>query len=197
MKKIVLGVLASTVLLGLQASGNDGDAVGKSFDPNRLLRGDYAFVSTQNCVMSPAGFAAPPLFTPLGPTTSQSTTTGGVVTFNGDGTGSVTGRSTSIVTNVITSTPTFSSVSCAVNYQVGSRGAYRAVQNCSGTSLSGTAAGTAFTVSPMRSTGFLRNDLLLTASDGLVLEIVSSGGVSTPRLCHRSTSTSKIGLLPR
>ena len=59
-------------------------------DRTKQLRGDYAFTGTAVCTSSPAGFS--PSFVPLGGTSESSFGTTGVVTFNGDGTGTLQGR---------------------------------------------------------------------------------------------------------
>jgi hypothetical protein len=59
-------------------------------DRTRQLRGDYAFTGTAACTSSPAGFSAS--LVPLGSISGQSFGTTGVVTFNGDGTGTLSGR---------------------------------------------------------------------------------------------------------
>jgi hypothetical protein len=69
------------------------------------LKGDYAFTSTSACAVSsaivtptsytlPAGFS--PTLVPLGPTTDNSSSSTGVGTFNGDGTGTIVARTVSL-----------------------------------------------------------------------------------------------------
>lgn len=65
-------------------------------DFNRLLRGDYAFTGEAVCLVSEEGFKTN--FTPNVPGTTWvlSFSIQGVRTFNGDGTGSVVGRTVSV-----------------------------------------------------------------------------------------------------
>ena len=195
MKRIMFGLIAGAMILLAVQTGAE-EVAGESaphFDLRKLLKGDYSFVSTQVCTQSPSGFAPSPSFAPLGPTTLQNTTSQGVVTYNGDGTGSFTGRSTSITSNInaTVSTPSLSSITCSLTYDVQAQGAYSAEQLCSGTTLLGV-PGINFTLSPTRSTGFLRGNLLLTASDGVSVETQTIAGIVTPRICHRSTTLQKI-----
>src|SRR5262245_4805899 len=67
-------------------------------DNEKLLKGDYAFAGEAACLISIGGFNAD--FTPVGPPAPfpqmQSFSVQGVRTFNGDGTGTLSGRVLSI-----------------------------------------------------------------------------------------------------
>jgi hypothetical protein len=80
-KSVVGGSAAILLLSALPASAQDR---------TRQLRGDYAFTGTAVCTSSPAGFS--PSFVPLGSSSESSFGTTGVVAFNGDGTGTLSGR---------------------------------------------------------------------------------------------------------
>jgi hypothetical protein len=81
-KTVLAGSAAAMLLAALPAAAQDR---------TKQLRGDYAFTGTAVCTNSPAGFS-PDLvaLTPNLQTASFGTT--GVVTFNGDGTGTLQGR---------------------------------------------------------------------------------------------------------
>lgn len=80
-KTLVAASSAAMLLAALPASAQDR---------TRQLRGDYAFTGTAVCTNSPAGFS--PDLVPLGSNSQASFGTTGVVTFNGDGTGTLQGR---------------------------------------------------------------------------------------------------------
>jgi hypothetical protein len=63
-------------------------------DFNQLLRGEYAFTGEGVCLTSPGGFTAN--FSPIGPSFVNSFSVQGIRTFNGDGTGTVSGRTVSV-----------------------------------------------------------------------------------------------------
>ena len=80
-KTVVAGSSAAMLLVALPASAQDR---------TKQLRGDYAITGTAACTSSPAGFS--PSFVPLGASSESSFGTTGVVTFNGDGNGTLSGR---------------------------------------------------------------------------------------------------------
>lgn len=80
-KILVAGSAATILLTAIPASAQDR---------TKQLKGDYAFTGTAVCTNSPAGFS--PDLVPLGSNSQASFGTTGVVTFNGDGTGTLQGR---------------------------------------------------------------------------------------------------------
>ena len=80
-RTLVAGSAATMLLAALPASAQDR---------TKQLRGDYAFTGTAVCTNSPAGFSTS--LVPLGSNSQASFGTTGVVTFNGDGTGTLQGR---------------------------------------------------------------------------------------------------------
>jgi hypothetical protein len=83
--------LVAVVFLAVASAGADPQNM------NQLLKGDYAFSGAGSCLaanLNGAGFS--PTLQPLSPVTSFGFMVEGVRTFNGDGTGSVTGHSVSV-----------------------------------------------------------------------------------------------------
>jgi hypothetical protein len=80
-RTLVAGSAATILLAALPASAQDR---------TKQLRGDYAFTGTAVCTSSPAGFSLS--LVPNGGSSESSFGTTGVVTFNGDGTGTLQGR---------------------------------------------------------------------------------------------------------
>jgi hypothetical protein len=88
-KSVVAGSAAIMLFAALPASAQDR---------TKQLKGDYAFTGTAVCTNSPAGFS--PSLVPLGSNSEASFGTTGVVTFNGDGTGTLQGRTVTQPGNV-------------------------------------------------------------------------------------------------
>jgi hypothetical protein len=87
-------VLGFAVIYGGTALADD-DTDGRS--ANARLHGAYAFSYARTCTVSPAQFIGPALAIPSGVAVfRQSASDAGIMTFNGDGTGTVVGRTESM-----------------------------------------------------------------------------------------------------
>jgi hypothetical protein len=92
---------------------------------NAHLRGAYAVTTARTCTVSTAGFGPAPFFaipSPLPPGAAvfrQSAMDAGIITFNGDGTGTVTGRTENMnLTNTAGSFISVSEFASALDYTV-------------------------------------------------------------------------------
>jgi hypothetical protein len=94
---VLFGCVSLVAATGASADNQDQGS-------SRTLKGSYAFTASAGCVFSsailgpvyvpPAGFT--PTFVPIGHASANSFSSNGVLTFNGDGTGSQTSRTIAI-----------------------------------------------------------------------------------------------------
>jgi hypothetical protein len=192
MKKRIVLCMVGALLMAGHANAEDDNAKPEDL---QSLRGDYAFVSSHSCINSPSGFGPPPLLTALGPTTATQTTSQGVITFRRDGTGTIVGRnaisnSTPNAANPVTQT----AFQCSLTYHLTEDGYYASESTCAGqvTLGIGSRVGATFTSSPSPSSGYLTGKSLVTANTDLAVESSTSNGITTPRICHRTTVANKI-----
>lgn len=96
-------LMSSMVLIALTVGGSVVGAQGAE-NLNSHLRGDYAFTWTRVCVQvnlnQMFGSMASPFAVPSGGATTRTSTIKGVFTYNGNGTGSVTGTELQIFHNM-------------------------------------------------------------------------------------------------
>jgi hypothetical protein len=152
--------IASLLLIALALAG--GSLALADGDLNARLHGEYAFTQIHFCVqtnVSGQNFGdplfgqvppIPPFQVPAGGATTRTLSNEGVLTFNGDGTGTFAGKSLSMNHNV--TGPGAIPVSeadftCSLTYTVNLDGSFTTQVECSGTILSGGGAGLTFTTS--------------------------------------------------
>jgi hypothetical protein len=187
-------MVASVLLAAAGHAGAEDDSK-ENADHNKKLKGDYAFVAMHSCINSPSGFGPPPLLTALGATTASQTTSQGVITFNGDGTGTIIGRNAATNSTPNTVNPLTQTVfKCALTYQLSGDGAYASEYSCDGqvTLGVGSRIGLTYTTSSVLSAGYLTGKLLVTGNTDLAVESSTYNGVITPRICHRVSTANKI-----
>lgn len=165
------------------------------------LKGDYAFTGSAACIdtVSPNNFN--PDFTPTGGSSStfgQSFAAEGIRTFNGDGTGTVTGSTMGITFPAANEGAGSDNFQFSFTYTVNSDGSWTSavVGLVTGTVLTGGRAGQTFTVSNFPTvTGMIskNGNTLTSATLTPTVETVSySNGDVHNRICHRSRILTKI-----
>jgi hypothetical protein len=195
----VLGSMALTVA-----------TVATADDQSRTLKGQYAFSTSASCVFSsavlspvyipPAGFT--PSFVPIGHASANSFSSNGVLTFNGDGTGSQTARTVTIgdpdpgdsgATNVIDNSSSFT-------YTVSDDGTFTFVQGpITSDFVGGPRVGIQTVTSGVpAAVGHVSSDkktLVFGSFDPAVESTlrVDLGVVESVRICHRSNTSVRIG----
>ena len=160
---------------------------------NQLLQGDYAVVGEGTCLVAlPPGFN--PNLTPIDGRFTLSSSTQGVRTFHGDGTGTVQSRAVSVThpdTPVTLGGASSSDTQASFTYTVAPDRTVTVVSGpVTGTVLTGSRAGQTFTIDPFPTlTGLIaldRKSLTLTSQEPTVeVETFSNGDVHY-RICHRS-----------
>src|SRR5262245_19116511 len=89
MRRVALSCIMGVILLWVGTADTDPQHL------NQLLHGDYAFTGEGTCLVAlPPGFN--PDLTPIDGRFTSSSSTQGIRTFNGDGTGTVQSRSVSV-----------------------------------------------------------------------------------------------------
>jgi hypothetical protein len=163
-------------------------------DLNKRLKGDFAVTFTSFCAQTQAGFdngIALSAATPLNRIVTDTHT------FNGDGTLTRAGRSFQL-TGVVTSPGGFptsqADFSCSGTYQVDQDNSYTETTTCSGTVLTGTAAGQKFTQTPVTFHGRVRGKTLVLDSTptGTPTVLTLSGFGDVFRLCGAGGTGIKI-----
>jgi hypothetical protein len=172
------------------------------------LNGQYAFTGTAACLVSGTPFNAD--HTPTSFTIQQSFSVIGVRTFNGNGTGTIKGRSVNIVpppvTNNATVPPTTplggiradsSEFTASFTYAVDNDGGFTTQLvpgTFQGTTLTGPGAGSTFTIDQFVLAGLLSNNTqtaaLASVEPAMETQTIMPAGGGTPitryRICHRS-----------
>jgi hypothetical protein len=174
-----------------------GDAT-KLDNYNDRLKGDFALISEEHCVYSPAGFGPAPELRPLGPVNMEHTTIEGIVTLDGTGAGKFIGRAASLVTEPVFLPINQVAMHCSVIYSLTADSLFRMERKCEATALRGVGSPGAQTWphSPVRMRGYLHENTLTLADTELAIEtVVSFQGVTKPRLCHRTATATKIAKL--
>ena len=139
----------------------DGD-----FHHNRLLRGEYAVTEFRSCVQTvEGGFTQD--FRLLANGNFRTSVLQQVRTYNGDGTGNLTGMTTNmfLATGPGQLVGSQSEVTCSIDYRVNPDLSYIETLQCSGTDLS---TGNTFTITPSTRTGQIapgRNNLVYNLTD--------------------------------
>jgi hypothetical protein len=160
---------------------------------NQLLHGDYAVVCEGTCLVAPPPGFNPDL-TPIDGRFTLSSSTQGVRTFHGDGTGAVQSRAVSVThpdTPVTLGGASSSDTQASFTYTVAPDRTLTVVSGpVTGTVLTGSRTGQTFTIDPFPTlTGLLaldRKSLTLTSQEPTVeVETFSNGDVHY-RICHRS-----------
>jgi hypothetical protein len=187
MRHISLWGIVGVILLGAGAAGTDPQHL------NQLLHGDYAVVGESTCLVAlPPGFN--PNLTPIDGRFTLSSSTQGVRTFHGDGTGTAQSRSVSVThpdTPVTLGGASSSDTQASFTYTVAPDRTVTVVSGpVTGTVLTGSRAGQTFTIDPFPTlTGLLaldRKSLTLASQEPTVeVETYSNGDVHY-RICHRS-----------
>jgi len=187
MRRASLWCIVGVMLLWTGAADADPQPL------NELLQGDYGFTGEGTCLGAlPPGFN--PNLTPIDGRFTSSFSTQGVLTFNGDGTGTVQSRSVSVThpdTPVTLGGASSSDTHASFTYTVASDRVVTVVSGpVTGTVLTGSRTGQTFTIDPFPSlTGRIARDpksLTLASEEPTVeVETYSNGDVYS-RICHRS-----------
>jgi hypothetical protein len=207
--QIVKAVIGSSALAAILAA-----APATAQWRTEQLRGDFAVTGTSICVVSgaiitPTSYTPPPGFSPtlvpLAPAGVNSFSSTGVITFNGDGTGTLSGRS--VITNLVTP----GAISAAdhvipITYSVAADRTLTIDQGPSlNTFVAGPRAGQQNSSSGVpTAVGHVSSDgksIVFGSFDPAVetLTRVSpplDNPVESVRICHRSTSGIRIGRFP-
>jgi hypothetical protein len=187
-------ILALSALTACFATHDMSAADSASRATNARLKGDFAFVSSEQCVHA-AAFGPAPMLQPLGVTAQEASTLQGTVSFDGAGGGRLVGRLASILTTATAPPGHQSDLRCTISYELGSDGSFSMERHCKATPRRG--AGSVgvrpMEFGPVRVTGRLHGDTITAADTEMAVETVTSfWGAKTPRLCHRTWSATKI-----
>jgi hypothetical protein len=188
MQRALLSCIVGVILLGVGTADADPPQL------NQLLHGDYVATGEGTCLVAlPPGFN--PNLTPIDGRFTFSSSTQGVWTFNGDGTGTSQSRSVSLThpdTPVTLGGAGSSDTQASFTYTVAPDRTVTVVSSgpVTGTVFTGTRAGQTFTIDPFSGyTGLLARDrksLALASEEPTVeVETFSNGDVHY-RICHRS-----------
>ncbi|HKD25785.1 MAG TPA: hypothetical protein VKC66_07685 [Xanthobacteraceae bacterium] len=157
------------------------------------LKGAYGFTGTVACLSTAApGPGFNPNFTPTDGSFGQSFTSEGIRTFNGDGTGTVTGSSMGITIPANVHSAGSDDFSFSFTYTVNDDGSWTSdvIGVETGTIKTGPRAGQTFTISNSpTSTGIISQNgstLTLATLDPTVEIVTFSNGDVHKRICHRS-----------
>jgi len=162
---------------------------------NQLLLGTYAFTGEATCIVSPTdGFN--PNLTPTNPVGRfmLSFSVQGVRTFNGDGTGTVSGRSVAVTHSDVAAVlggGSSSDFQGSFTYNVAPDGTFTTVLSVPLTStiLTGTRAGQTVTIDQIPLSGLISQDhkslTLASVTPTVEVHTFSNGDVQQ-RICHRS-----------
>lgn len=167
-------------------------------DLDRLLHGDYAITGAATCLISASGFN--PDLTPKGPSNVSSFNVQGVITFNGDGTGTEQARNVVVIHSILPSgTPSVRSdeFTTPFTYTVAPDRTFTLLFGpIEGTELTGTRAGQTFTIPSVPAVGLIAKGgkSATLATDTPNVEVITfSTGERFPRICQRSRVLLKIG----
>jgi len=188
MQRALLSCIVGVILLGV------GTADADPLQLNQRLHGDYVATGEGTCLVAlPPGFN--PNLTPIDGRFTFSSSTQGVWTFNGDGTGTSQSRSVSLThpdTPVTLGGAGSSDTQASFTYTVAPDRTVTVVSSgpVTGTVFTGTRAGQTFIIDPFAGyTGLLARDrksLALASEEPTVeVETFSNGDVHY-RICHRS-----------
>ncbi len=166
------------------------------------LKGDYAFTDAASCLISttvkdgisqsPSGFAAD--LTVNGPSFIESSSTQGDRTFNGDGTGKVSGTTVTITYDNGSPSGSSAQFTFSFTYVVQPDGTFTTnvvPGSYSGTIVAGPGKGLTFTIDNIPVAGIASKDnktlTVATASPTVETVTISNGDVQE-RICHRSST---------
>jgi hypothetical protein len=188
MQRALLSCIMGVILLGVGTAAADPPQL------HQLLHGDYVATGEGTCLVAlPPGFT--PDLTPIDGRFTFSSSTQGVWTFNGDGTGTSQSRSVSLThpdTPVTLGGAGSSDTQASFTYTVAPDRTVTVVSSgpVTGTVFTGTRTGQTFTIDPFAGyTGLLARDRqsLALASDEPTVEVETfSNGDVHYRICHRS-----------
>ena len=184
--QIVKAVIGSSALIAVLAA-----APATAQSRTEQLRGDYAFTDSTVCLNSPGGFSS--TLVPMGTTSSITFSFTGVLTFNGDGTGSLTARGDFL-------NPGGASAGDSTADFTYSVAADRTVTFDQGTTsttfVAGASMGTVTVSNIPALVGHLSSDRksIVLGSFKPGVEDVSTGALH--RICHRSRTAIRIGRVP-
>ena len=195
MRRVSLWSIVGVMLLWTGAADADPQQL------NALLQGDYVATGEGTCLVAlPPGFN--PNLTPIDGRFSFSSSTQGIRTFHGDGTGTVQSRSVS-VTHPDTPVTLGGASSSDTNtesftYTVAPDRTVTVVSRLvTGTELTGSRAGQTFTIESFPVlTGRIalgRKSLTLATEEPTVEVVTFSNGDVHDRICHRSRILLKLG----
>jgi hypothetical protein len=166
---------------------------------NARLHGDYAINATLACVQNQLGFGPGPDLELLGPANTRTITVHGVLTFNGDGTGTVQARSLAVLHSqaflVTGGQPVGESeFSGDVSYTVNPDGTFTAELAVSGQVLSGISAGLTLDISDIVRQGRIAQGgrALIISNTVANVETVVIGATTFKRICGRAGAALKI-----
>lgn len=160
---------------------------------NHRLKGDYAFTLVRDCIQTAAGFAPPPALTLLSPGTTRGASIVGMITYNGDGTG--TSISTTLQVNNTAISVSQSQSTCDITYAVNPDNSYTEQLTCSGTILAGPSAGQTFTITGSSRQGQIAQGgqaLLIAGIETNVETVNLSTSGTRQRICGRSGHAIKV-----
>ena len=186
MQRIVVSCFAVAVLvlitLPLQSMAQSQQGL------NKRLKGDYAFTMARDCIQTEFGFGSPPTFNLLSPGTTREASLAGMITYNGDGTGT-------LMYTILQINNTFPSViqsqtTCNItSYTVNPDNSYTEDLTCSGTIDAGPSASQTFTITGLGNQGQIGRGgqtLLIMDIETNVETITLSASGTRMRICGRS-----------
>jgi hypothetical protein len=179
-----IGALALAAVLPLP-----GDAA-QSAKPASAVKGEFAFVSTEQCAYA-TSFGPPPVLQASGTVMLQMSTLQGTLTLAADGTGRLTGRIVSIqsIPDAGATPAMQSSLSCDVTHTLTATGEVRLDRACHGTRVRGTGSESAqtWTASPVHESGQFSPEQLVLADTQLGVESLAVAGVTFRRVCQHTS----------
>lgn len=191
MQRIFVGCFAVAVLvvliLPLQSMAQSQQGL------NNRLKGDYAYTLVRDCIQNVAGFGPPPALNLLSAGTTRGASIVGVLTYNGDGTG--TSMYTILQINNTAISVNQSQTTCDITYAVNTDNSYTEQLSCSGTVLAGPSEGQTFTI-----TGIGRQGQIAQGGQALLIADIETNvetlnlSTSGPfkRICARSGHAIKV-----
>lgn len=121
-----------------------------------LLKGDYHFSRTRTCIRAADGFDTGNQLALIGPGTTATDAAQGTSHYNGDGTGTVTGRLLTINHNATASgnkPVTQVDFTCTLTYAVHTDDTFTEMLTCTGSFIAGSGTGSTFTATVIEQKG--------------------------------------------
>ena len=160
---------------------------------NNRLKGDYAFTMARDCIQTVDGFGSFPTLNLLSDGTTRGASIVGIITYNGDGTG--TSMSTNLQINHTFPSVSQSQATCDISYTVNPDNSYTEDLECSGMIDAGPSAGVPFTLMGGGRQGQIGRGgktLLIIDTESNVETLILSESVTRLRICWRSGHAIKI-----